>query len=78
MNNKPIKTATINVSFDSISDLRESLNKILFGISNGTKEVKNGIFDFGVVRVNKNYTPIRIETINGKQCEIFASKINEL
>ena len=72
-----LKTATINLKFESLSDLKETFDKIYSGISNGSKEVGNLIYSYGVVDIEKNYKPIRLQDFGNGMSEVYGSKINE-
>ena len=79
---KELKTVAITLNYRSSKDLIEAFKMLKDKLSSGFEKdkgtVKGNDYDFKVINTNKEYEPLRIETINGNKCEIFASKINEI
>ena len=75
---KRLKTVTINANFQTNEDLREVFRSIYRDVTKGKKQSKNNIIEFGVVDIEKNYKPSRIEDFGNGLSEVFQSKINEI
>ena len=79
---KELKTVSITLNYRSSQDLIEAFKMLKDKLSLEFKKdkgtIKGNDYSFHVLKANKEYKPLRIETINGNECEIFASKTNEI
>lgn len=74
-----MKSIEINLNFKSKADFDRKIKEIRSKIVDGFQKGKGDNYYFNMNDwdnfIHKDYKPIRTEIINGKKCEIFASKV---